>query len=129
MFDLVFDTIYFASYSNFYGLGSVSISLFDVMLAYILTILCSIIVALVLRLPLLPSKPYRYSFDVSALYPTPIIAIGIFSIFLVLNYTFMYNGLVLAAIIGVLSALFVKYLFDFVFPKPLNDNTGEDINE
>jgi len=129
MFDLVFDTIYFASYSNFYGLGSVSISLFDVILAYIVTILCSIIVALVLRLPLLPSKPYRYSFDVSALYPTPIIAIGIFSIFLVLNYTFMYNGLVLAAIIGVLSALFVKYLFDFVFPKPLNDNMGEDINE
>ena len=129
MFDLVFDTIYFASYSNFYGLSSVSISLFDVILAYIVTILCSIIVALVLRLPLLPSKPYRYSFDVSALYPTPIIAIGIFSIFLVLNYTFMYNGLVLAGIIGVLSALFVKYLFDFVFPKPLNDNTGEDINE
>ena len=129
MFDLVFDTIYFASYSNFYGLSSVNISLFDVILAYIVTILCSIIVALVLRLPLLPSKPYRYSFDVSALYPTPIIAIGIFSIFLVLNYTFMYNGLVLAAIIGVLSALFVKYLFDFVFPKPLNDNTGEDINE
>ena len=129
MFDLVFDTIYFASYSNFYGLSSVGISLFDVILAYIVTILCSIIVALVLRLPLLPSKPYRYSFDVSALYPTPIIAIGIFSIFLVLNYTFMYNGLVLAAIIGVLSALFVKYLFDFVFPKPLNDNTGEDINE
>ena len=129
MFDLVFDTIYFASYSNFYGLSSVSISLFDVILAYIVTILCSIIVALVLRLPLLPSKPYRNSFDVSALYPTPIIAIGIFSIFLVLNYTFMYNGLVLAAIIGVLSALFVKYLFDFVFPKPLNDNTGEDINE
>ena len=129
MFDLVFDTIYFASYSNFYGLSSVSISLFDVILAYIVTILCSIIVALVLRLPLLPSKPYRYSFDVSALYPTPIIAIGIFSIFLVLNYSFMYNGLVLAAIIGVLSALFVKYLFDFVFPKPLNDNTGEDINE
>ena len=129
MFDLVFDSIYFASYSNFNGLSSVSISLFDVILAYIVTILCSIIVALVLRLPLLPSKPYRYSFDVSALYPTPIIAIGIFSIFLVLNYTFMYNGLVLAAIIGVLSALFVKYLFDFVFPKPLNDNTGEDINE
>ncbi|MEE1134245.1 MAG: energy-converting hydrogenase A subunit A EhaA [Methanobrevibacter sp.] len=125
----MFDTIYFASYSNFYGLSSVGISLFDVILAYIVTILCSIIVALVLRLPLLPSKPYRYSFDVSALYPTPIIAIGIFSIFLVLNYTFMYNGLVLAAIIGVLSALFVKYLFDFVFPKPLNDNTGEDINE
>ena len=129
MFDLVFDTIYFASYSNFYGLSNISLSSFDILLAYIAAIVCSIIVALVLRLPLLPSKPYRYSFDVSALYPTPIIAISILSIFLVLNYTFMYNGLVLAIVIGVLSALFVKYLFDFVFPKPLDENAGEDINE
>lgn len=129
MFDLVFDTLYFASYSNFYGLSNISLSSFDILLAYIAAIVCSIIVALVLRLPLLPSKPYRYSFDVSALYPTPIIAIGILSIFLVLNYTFMYNGLVLAIVIGVLSALFVKYLFDFVFPKPLDENAGEDINE
>ena len=129
MFDLVFDTIYFASYSNFYGLSNITISSFDIILAYIVAIICSIIVALVLRLPLLPSKPYRYSFDVSALYPTPIIAIGILSIFLVLNYTFMYNGLVLAVVIGVLSALFVKYLFDFVFPKPLDETVGEDMNE
>ena len=129
MFDLVFDTIYFASFSNFYGLSNISLSSFDILVAYIVAIVCSIIVALVLRLPLLPSKPYRYSFDVSALYPTPIIAIGILSIFLVLNYTFMYNGLVLAVVIGVLSALFVKYLFDFVFPKPLDENAGEDINE
>ena len=129
MFDLVFDTIYFASFSNFYGLSNLSLSSFDILLAYVVAIVCSIIVALVLRLPLLPSKPYRYSFDVSALYPTPIIAIGILSIFLVLNYTFLYNGLVLAVVIGVLSALFVKYLFDFVFPKPLDENAGEDMNE
>ena len=129
MFDLVFDPIYFASFSNFYGLSNLSLSSFDILLAYVVAIVCSIIVALVLRLPLLPSKSYRYSFDVSALYPTPIIAIGILSIFLVLNYTFMYNGLVLAVVIGVLSALFVKYLFDFVFPKPLDENAGEDINE
>ncbi|WP_292603576.1 energy-converting hydrogenase A subunit A EhaA [Methanobrevibacter sp. UBA212] len=129
MFDLVFDPIYFASFSNFYGLSNLSLSSFDILLAYVVAIVCSIIVALVLRLPLLPSKSYRYSFDVSALYPTPIIAIGILSIFLVLNYTFMYNGLVLAVVIGILSALFVKYLFDFVFPKPLDENAGEDINE
>ena len=129
MFDLVFDTIFFASYSNFYGLGNISLSSVDILFAYIVAIICSIVAALLLRLPLLPSKPYRYSFDVSALYPTPIIAIGILSIFLVLNYTFMYNGLILAVIIGVLSALFVKYLFDFVFPNPLDGNDGEDINE
>ena len=129
MFDLVFDTLYFASYSNFYGLGNISLSSVDILLAYIAAIVCSIAAALLLRLPLLPGKPYRYSFDVSALYPTPIIAIGILSIFLVLNYTFMYNGLLLAVVIGVLSALFVKYLFDFVFPKPPDENTGEDVNE
>ena len=127
MFDLVFDTIFFASYSNFYGLGNISLSSVDILLAYIAAIICSIVAALLLRLPLLPSKPYRYSFDVSALYPTPIIAIGILSIFLVLNYTFMYNGLILAVIIGVLSALFAKYLFDFVFPKPLDETDGEDM--
>ena len=129
MFDLLYNTVSFASYGNFYGLGNIGISGFDILLAYIVTIICSIIVALILRLPLLPSKPYRYSFDVSAIYPTPIIAIGILSLFLVLNYTFIYNGLVLAVIIGVLSALFVKYLFDFVFPKPLSEDNGEDINE
>ena len=127
MFDLVYDTLVFASYGNIYGLSNIVISSFDVLLAYIVTIVVSILVALVLKIPLLPSKPHRYSFDVSAIYPTPIIAIGIFSIFLVLNYTFMYNGLVLAVVIGVLSALFVKYLFDFVFPKPLNEDKGEDI--
>ena len=129
MFDLVYNTIFFASFGNIYGLSNITLSLFDVLLAYVVAILVSIIVALILRLPLLPSKPYRYSFDVSALYPTPIIAIGIFSIFLVLNYTFIYNGIVLAAIIGIISALFVKYLFDFVFPKPLDEDAGEDMNE
>ena len=129
MFDVMSNTIFFASYSNFYGLGNISLSSFDILIAYIVTIVCSIVFALILRLPLLPSKPYRYSFDVSALYPTPIIAIGLLSIFLVLNYTFMYNGLVLAIVLGVLSALFVKYLFDFVFPKPLDENQGADIDE
>ena len=105
MFDLVYNTLFFASYSNVFGLGNVTLGSFDILLAYVVTIIVSIVVALALRIPLLPSKPYRYSFDVSAIYPTPIIAIGIFSIFLVLNYIFMYNGLLLAVIIGILSAL------------------------
>ncbi|AMD17152.1 energy-converting hydrogenase A subunit A EhaA [Methanobrevibacter sp. YE315] len=127
MFDLVDSTIFFASYGNVFGLSNITIGPFDIIIAYIVAIIVSIALALVLKIPLLPGKPYRYSFDVSAIYPTPIIAAGILSIFLVLNYTFMYNGLVLAVIIGILSALFVKYLFDFVFPKPLNEDEGEDI--
>lgn len=129
MFNLIDTTLFFASYGNIANITNITISPMDIALAYIVTIIVSIVVAYALRIPLLPSKPYRYSFDVSAIYPTPIIAMGIFSIFLVLNYTFMYNGLVLAIVIGILSALFVKYLFYFVFPKPLNGDEGDEINE
>lgn len=129
MFNLIDTTLFFASYGNISNITNITISPMDIALAYIVTIIVSIVVAYALRIPLLPSKPYRYSFDVSAIYPTPIIAMGIFSIFLVLNYTFMYNGLVLAIVIGILSALFVKYLFDFVFPKPLSEDEGDVIDE
>lgn len=129
MFNLIDTTLFFASYGNIANITNIIISPMDIALAYIVTIIVSIVVAYALRIPLLPSKPYRYSFDVSAIYPTPIIAMGIFSIFLVLNYTFMYNGLVLAIVIGILSALFVKYLFDFVFPKPLSEDEGDVIDE
>ena len=124
MFELVHVTISSAAQANVFGLANITIGYFDMVLAYLVAIIVSIIVALILRVPLMPAD--RYSFDVSAIYPTPIIAIGIFSLFLVLNYTFMYNGLVLAIIIGVCSGLFVKYLFNYVFPSP---NEGEDINE
>ena len=127
MFELVHTTVGSLAIANVYGLSNITIGYFDMILAYLVAIIVSIIVALILRVPLLPSKPYRYSFDVSAVYPTPIIAIGVLSLFLVLNYTFMYNGIVLAVIIGILSALFVKYLFDFVFPKPLDGDEGEDM--
>ena len=129
MFNLIDTTLFFASYGNIANITNITISPMDIALAYIVTIIVSIVVAYALRIPLLPSKPYRYSFDVSAIYPTPIIAMGIFSIFVVLNYTFMYNGLVLAIVIGILSALFVKYLFDFVFPKPLSEDEGDVIDE
>ncbi|MBQ9025388.1 MAG: energy-converting hydrogenase A subunit A EhaA [Methanobrevibacter sp.] len=101
-----------------------TIGYFDIILAYIVAILVSIIIALILRVPLMPSS--RYSFDVSAIYPTPIIAIGVLSFFLVLNYTFAFNGLLLAVIIGICSGLFVKYLFGYIFPSP---EEGEDVNE
>ena len=129
MFNLIDTTLFFASYGNIANITNITISPMDIALAYIVTIIVSIVVAYALRIPLLPSKPYRYSFDVSAIYPTPIIAMGIFSIFLVLNYTFMYNGLVLAIVIGISSALIVKYLFDFVFPKPLSEDEGDVIDE
>ena len=81
---------------------------------YVIVIIVAIALALILRLPLLPSKPIRYSFDVSALYPTPLIAIGVYSIF----FVFKISGILIAILIGIFTALFVKYLFFKVFPKP-----------
>lgn len=86
----------------------------NLLFCYLLTLIISIVLAIILRLPLLPTKPYRYSFDVSVLYPTPVIAIGLLSICVVLNYS---NYLV-AIIVGIFSAIFVKYLFYYVFPNP-----------
>ncbi|MCR5027443.1 MAG: energy-converting hydrogenase A subunit A EhaA [Methanobrevibacter sp.] len=126
MFELVHITINSAAQANVFGLANITISYFDIILAYLVAIIVSILIALILRVPLLPGKPMRYSFDVSAVYPTPIIAIGIFSLFLVLNYTFMYNGLVLAVIIGVCSGLFVKYLFNYIFPSPIEGDDGDE---
>ena len=74
---------------------------------YLIAIFSSIVVSLMLRLPLLPEKPY------------------IFSFFVVLNYLFAYNGMLVALIIGVCSALFVKYLFFYVFPKPPAEESEE----
>ena len=124
MFDLVHLTVNSLAIANVYGLANITISYFDMILDYLVTIIVSIIIALILRVPLMPSN--RYSFDVSAIFPTPIIAMGILSFFLVLNYAFTFNGLLLAVIIGVCSGLFVKYLFNYIFPSPAK---GEDINE
>lgn len=85
---------------------------------YLIAIIISIIIALGLRLPLLPPKPKRFSFDVCALFPTPIIAIGILAILFALNFYWIWDGIALAIIIAIFSAIFVKYLFNYVFPKP-----------
>lgn len=90
----------------------------QLLLNYLVAIIVSIIVALALKLPILPEKPRRFSWINSALFPTPIIAIGILAIIFSVNFYWIYNGLVLAVIVGILSALFVKYLFFYVFPKP-----------
>ena len=91
------------------------------LLDYIITIIVAIIVALMIKLPLLPENPIRQSWTQSALFPTPIIAVGLVSICIQLNITGYYLGIDLAIIIGILTALFVKYLLDDTFPKPKNE--------
>ena len=121
MLNLILDSFNSVIFTGAYNGIYTSLGSSNLIIDYLIVILVSIIFALILRLPLLPSKPYRYSFDVSALYPTPIIAIGVLSLFFILNYSFAFEGKLLALIVGICSALFVKYLFFYVFPKPPAD--------
>ncbi len=93
---------------------------------YLVAIIVCIVVALALKLPLVPEKPIRNSWTNSAVFPTPIFAIGVLAIFFSFNFYWIYNGLILAVIVGILSAFFVKYLFYWVFPNPSEADNGGD---
>ena len=107
--------LYYNIYLNMISIGANG---FQLLINYIVSIVVAIVISLVLGLSLLPEKPIRFSWTNSALFPTPIFAIGILAIFYSLNVFWIYDGLVIAIIVGLASALFVKYLFDYVFPKP-----------
>ena len=87
-------------------------------LSYILAVGSAVIVGLVLRLPILPEKPMRYSWTVSIIFPTSVLAIGFNAIFYKLGYSGLYNGLYIAVIVGVVTAIFVKYFLERMLPIP-----------
>lgn len=95
------------------------------LLSYLITVIVSVVVALGLRLPLLPKKPIRFSFDKSAIFPTPIFALGFLAICFSVNFYWIYDGMVLAIFWGIVSGLFVKYGFDYVFPSLPDDENDE----
>lgn len=97
---------------------------FQLLINYLVAIIVAIVVAVILRLPILPEKPIRFSWTESALFPTPVFAMGILAIFYSLNIFWIYDGLVLAVIVGLFSAIFVKYGFDYIFPKPPQSDNG-----
>ncbi|MGL6299112.1 MAG: energy-converting hydrogenase A subunit A EhaA, partial [Methanobacteriaceae archaeon] len=86
------------------------------LLNYIVAIVVSISLAIILKVPILPEKPRRFSNTASAIFPTPIIAIGLLAVFFSLGFYWLYNGLILAIIMGVFSAIFVKFGFKHIFP-------------
>ena len=91
---------------------------FQFLVNYIVAIIVAIALALALKLPLLPEKPIRFSWTKSALFPTPVFDIGILAIFYSLNIFWIYDGILIAILVGLFSAIFVKYLFDYIFPNP-----------
>lgn len=99
---------------------NISINVINLVISYLIIILSSIIMALILKLPLMPEKPIRNSWTSSALFPTPIIAVGFLAIVNQFNIKGFFNGYDIALVLGVFSAIFVKYIMDLIFPKPSN---------
>ena len=98
---------------------------FQLFVNYIVAIIVAIVLELALKLPLLPEKPIRFSWTKSALFPTPVFAIGILAIFYSLNIFWIYDGILIAILVGLFSAIFVKYLFDYIFPNPPQIEGGD----
>ena len=86
----------------------------DVVVLYAIALITSAIVALILKLPLLPKeKPIRFSFETSVIFPTPILALGIEAIF----RNLFGDYISLAFFAGLFGALLSKYA-DKLFGEP-----------
>lgn len=83
--------------------------------SYIITIITATVLGLLLKLPILPEKPMRNSWKISALFPTVIIAIGLYAIF---DYFKIYNSIYTAVIIGVFAAVFCRFFLEKLVPEP-----------
>lgn len=97
---------------------------------FLIAVVVSILIALIFKLPLLPEKPIRFSFNKSAVFPTPVFAMGFLAICFSLNFYWIYDGMALAVLCAIAAVLFIKFGFDYVFPEPdlkNNENNKEDV--
>ncbi|HII84497.1 MAG TPA: energy-converting NiFe hydrogenase A subunit EhaA, partial [Methanobacterium subterraneum] len=54
--------------------------------SYLIALAAALILGLVLRLPLLPDKPMRHSWTISAVFPTAVLAVGFYAMVYELGY-------------------------------------------
>lgn len=89
--------------------------------SYLIALAASLIVSVVLRLPLLPDKPMRNSWTISAVFPTALLSVGFYAMVSELGY----QGYVVALITGIITALFAKFILEKVVPRPEGDESHE----
>ncbi|ACX72333.1 conserved hypothetical protein [Methanocaldococcus vulcanius M7] len=86
----------------------------QILVLYAISLITSIVVAALLKMPLIQkSRPIRFSFETSILFPTPILALGIEAIF----RNLFGDYITLAFFAGLFGALFSKYS-DKIFGEP-----------
>lgn len=89
--------------------------------SYLIALAASLIVSVVLRLPLLPDKPMRNSWTISAVFPTALLSVGFYAMVSELGY----QGYVVALITGIITALFAKFILEKVVPRPEGEESHE----
>lgn len=89
--------------------------MFESYINYIITMISAAVLGLLLKLPILPEKPMRNSWKISVVFPTIIIALGLYAIF---DYFKIYNNLYTAIIIGIFAAIFSRFILEKLVPVP-----------
>jgi energy-converting hydrogenase A subunit A len=87
--------------------------------SYAVAVISSIVVGLLLRIPILPERPMRQSWTISIVFPTVVLALG----FSAMVFKIGVDGLLVAAIIGILTAFFSKYILERVLPEPVMEES------
>lgn len=93
--------------------------------SYLIALAAALILGLVLRLPLLPDKPMRHSWTISAVFPTAVLAVGFYA----MVYELGYQGYIVALITGIITALFSKFILEKLVPVPQKDGEEESSHE
>ncbi len=93
--------------------------------SYLIALAAALILGLVLRLPLLPDKPMRHSWTISAVFPTAVLAVGFYA----MVYELGYQGYIVALITGIITALFSKFILEKLVPVPPKDGEEESSHE
>jgi len=97
---------------------------------YIIAIGSAVVVGLILRLPLLPERPMRQSWTISVIFPTAVLALGFIAMMSKLGYlTNGYTDYLIALVVGVLTAIFSKFILERILPKPAQEESQEKSTE
>lgn len=99
-------------------------------IVHIIAIGSAMILGLILKLPLLPERPMRQSWTTSVIFPTAVLALGFTAMVSKLGYLTSANSNYLIALaIGVLTAIFSKFILERILPRPLQEESPDESQE
>ncbi|HOI71512.1 MAG TPA: energy-converting NiFe hydrogenase A subunit EhaA [Methanobacterium sp.] len=99
-------------------------------IVYIIAIVSAMVLGLILKLPLLPEQPIRKSWTTSVVFPTAVLALGFTAMVSKLGYLTSTNmDYLIALAIGVLTAIFSKYMLERFLPPQNSEESSDESQE